>query len=381
MIQYNYPTTLLYGEGALEECVNRIAQLFYRNILIVTDPGILSLNIHQPLLKLLDTYGVPYELFTDTHSNPTESDVQKGTALYSIHSCDAIIAFGGGSSIDTAKAILFMATHALPLSEFQDSLGGTQKMTNPLPPLYAIPTTAGTGSEVGRCAVITLSDEKKKALFFHPDLVPKIAVLAPELTIGLPKTLSVTTGVDALVHNIEAYFAPLYHPMASAIAREGIAMVLHELPIVYNDPINYDARGKMLLASTMGATAFQKGLGMIHAMAHPISAHFNLHHGLANALLLPICVEWLETHIDDEVHIAKMNTIKNIVHIGEEGSLSSYFVEFLEQFDITLGLHRYGISETDVPQLARDAYADESRLTNMIPISVDDFETLYREAL
>ncbi|MGL1888386.1 MAG: iron-containing alcohol dehydrogenase [Reichenbachiella sp.] len=381
MIQYNYPTTILYGEGALVECVSRIAQQSYHNILIVTDPGIISLNIHQPLLRLLDTKAVPYTLFSDTQSNPTEDDIEKGSALYTDDACDAVIALGGGSSIDTAKTILFMATHTLPLSEFQDSLGGAQKMVNPLPPLYAIPTTAGTGSEVGRCSVVTLRSEKKKALFCHPDLVPKIAVLAPELTTGLPQNLTVTTGIDALVHNIEAYFAPLYHPMASAIALEGFTMVLHELPIVFNDPINYDARGKMLLASTMGATAFQKGLGMIHAMAHPISAHFNLHHGLANALLLPICIEWLETHLDDEIQIAKMDTIKNIVHIGEEGSLSTYFVEFLEQFNITLGLHQYGISEADVPQLALDAYADESRLTNMVPISVDDFETLYREAL
>ncbi len=381
MIQYNYPTTILYGEGALAECISRIAQESYRSILIVTDPGIVSLNVHQPLLQLLDTQGVPYILFSETHSNPTEDDIEKGCALFIEHSCDAVVAFGGGSSIDTAKVILFMGTHSLPLREFQDSLGGAEKMTNPLAPLYAIPTTAGTGSEVGRCAVVTLREEKKKALFFHPDLIPKIAVLAPELTVGLPQTLTVTTGIDALVHNIEAYCAPLYHPMASAIALEGFTMILHELPIVFDDPINYESRGRMLLASTMGATAFQKGLGMIHAMAHPISAHFNLHHGLANALLLPVCIEWLETHADNEIHIAKLTTLKNIARIGEEGSLSTFFAEFLEQFNISLGLHQYGISETDISQLAQDAYADESRLTNMIPIRLEDFEELYREAL
>ncbi|MBW1898016.1 MAG: iron-containing alcohol dehydrogenase, partial [Deltaproteobacteria bacterium] len=282
---YNYPTTILSGQGSLKEFCDRLKEKSHRRPLVVTDKTIRTCGVLDKLIVLLKEREIRFHVFDDTHPNPIEEDVEKGTAAYQENNCDSIIAIGGGSPMDAAKAIKIMAAHPEPLAQYDDAKGGDQKITQPMPPLYAIPTTAGTGSEVGRSAVIILKATGKKTIFFHPDLIPDIAILEPELTAGLPKEITAATGIDAFVHCLETYFAPGLHPMADGIAKEGMELILEWLPKAISDGRDLEARERMLIAAAMGAVAFQKGLGMIHSLAHPLSSRFDIHHGLANALL------------------------------------------------------------------------------------------------
>jgi alcohol dehydrogenase class IV len=280
-----------------------------------------------------------------------------------------------------------MVVHKPPLSQYDDALGGDAKIVHPMPPLFAIPTTAGTGSEVGRSSVITIKDTGRKTIFFHPNLIPDIAVLDPALTVGLPPYITAATGMDAFTHCMEAFLVGSLHPMADAIALEGMKMIIENLPKVIDNPKDLDARGKMLLAATMGATAFQKGLGMIHSMAHPLSAEYNIHHGLANALLIKFCLEFtvektMETENQDlrkklEMigDIISSNTLDNISYI-------SYILEdFIKFIGITLGLSEHGVLVEDVPTLAKLAFEDSCHATHPFSVTIEDFTAVYTRAL
>jgi alcohol dehydrogenase class IV len=249
-------------------------------------------------------------------------------------------------------------------------------------PLFAIPTTAGTGSEVGRSGVIIMRGTGKKTIFFASQLMPNIAVLDPTVTVKLPKHITAATGIDALTHCLEAYLAPGFHPMADGIAREGISLVLHELPIAYHDGTDLTARGKMLMAATMGATAFQKGLGMVHSLAHPLSSQFQLHHGLANALLLPYAMKFLENKLQS----ADLSRLKKVQSLfsekGIEGeSLSDCCAIFITSLGVKFGLRQYGIAEEAILKLSAEAFSDPCHQTNIIPVTQDDLAMVYRSAL
>lgn len=382
MKQYNYPTTILYGEGSLAEGAKRVSTQGFKKPLLVTDKTLTKVGIAEKVKKIFSEAGVNCILFDEVHANPIEDDVEKGVEIFKKEKCDCLVALGGGSPMDAAKVIMLAATHPGPLEIYDDAIGGDQKITNPLPTLFAIPTTAGTGSEVGRSGVIIMKKTNNKTIFFHPTMMPKIAILEPELTRGLPAWVTAATGIDAFTHCMEAYFAPGFHPMADGIALEGIKLVLKNLPIVIKDGNQLEARGEMLLAASMGATAFQKGLGMIHSLAHPLSSECNLHHGLANALMLPKSVEFLEKSALKADQRGRLSRVQNL--FDERGlakaTLSISCYEFFKSVGIQFGLRNHGVKESQIGLLSDKAFKDPCHQCNMIPVTQDNLKSVYQEA-
>lgn len=383
MQQFNFPTTILFGDDAISRLTSIISRQEHRHLLVVTDSTLVDLGIAANVIETLSGSGARLTVFDQVHPNPIEDDIDAGTAVFKENRCDAIVALGGGSPMDVAKVIKFMATHGGPLAQYEDRLGGDALIINPMPPVYAIPTTAGTGSEVGRCSVITLRATQKKTIFFAPQLIPDVAVLAPELTTGLPPHITAATGIDAFTHCLEAWLAPGFHPMADGIALEGIKLCLEHLKRCVTNGSDLDSRGKMLMAATMGATAFQKGLGMIHSLAHPLSAHFGLHHGLTNALLLPASIAFLEKSALSDPQRTRLAEIQRLFELsGMTGpSVSSLSRQWFEQLGITFGLASHGIPEGRLEFLADEAFDDPCHATNVIPLSRDDLLATYRAAL
>jgi len=383
MQQYNFPTTIYYGRGSIETFVETLKGKKHERTLIVTDRTLREIGLLDRLAGLLDGGGIQYSIFADTHPNPSKEDVESGARAFKESGCDSLIAMGGGSPIDTAKAVKIMVAHPAPLEQYDEARGGDRLITAPMPPLYAIPTTAGTGSEVGRSAVIVIPESGKKTIFFHPSLMPDIAVLEPEFTAGLPPHITAASGIDAFTHSLEAYFASGFHPMADGIALEGIALVLDWLPVAVRDGQNLEARERMLLAATMGAVAFQKGLGMIHSLAHPLSTRCGMHHGLANALLLPYGVRFLEEAGLDDEQKGRIGKVRAM--FGERGldrgDLSKSCEGFVEGVGIQLGLLENGVREKDLESLSEEAFDDPCHPYNMIPVTREDLLSVYRAAL
>ncbi|MBC2716941.1 MAG: iron-containing alcohol dehydrogenase [Desulfobacteraceae bacterium] len=383
MNQYNFPTIILSGQGALAEFVHRLTVKNYQRVFVVTDAILKACGVLGKLTSLLDAHQVAFSVFAETHPNPIEEDVTKGTAAFKATRCDSIIALGGGSPMDAAKAIKIMAANEPPLAQYDDAIGGDRLIKEPMPPLYAIPTTAGTGSEVGRSAVIISSTTGKKAIYFHPDLLPDMAVLEPELTVGLPPHITAATGVDAFVHCLEAYFAPGFHPIADGIALQGLELVLDWLPRAVEDGRNLDARERMLIAATMGAAAFQKGLGMIHSLAHPLSSRCNMHHGLANALLMPAAISFIENaNLDTD----QRNRVKRVQALFSDrgypsGGLAEMCRQFIENLGIAPGLLNHSVLGKDLESLAQEALEDPCHQANMIPVELADLLSVYKAAL
>jgi len=375
MVQYNFPTVVLFGENSVAEIPNRLNDLNLKSCMLVTDPGLISAGLVDFFKFVFEDTSIKINVFSEVHANPLEEDVINGVNFYNNYNCDCIIALGGGSPMDVAKTVRFMTVHDFPLDQYDDALGGEKLMINPLPPLFAVPTTAGTGSEVGRSSVITLKSTGKKTIFFHPDLTPDIAVLDPNFTLGLPPHITSATGIDAFTHCYEAFIVDSFHPMADAIAIKGIELVLKNLPLVINNGNDILARGKMLLSATMGATAFQKGLGMTHSMAHPMSAEFGTHHGLANALCLPACVKHtLEKSIEDRVLNKKLNIIAKLFNSTATASdLPKFILEFIENLGIKMGIQHQNISETDIERLSELALIDSCHQTHPYKVRKSDF--------
>ena len=381
MRQYNYPTTILFGEGALAELGRRL-QGRIRKTLLVTDATLAKAGLADRVTRVLQGEGVAAVVFAGTHPNPIEEDVEKGLEAYRAEGCDALVALGGGSPMDTAKVIRFMAAHPGPLARYDDAKGGDKLIVNPMPPLYAIPTTAGTGSEVGRSGVILMRDTGKKTIFFHPRLMPDIAVLEPSLTAGLPPAITAATGIDAFTHCLEAYFVDAFHPMADGIALEGIRLILKALPAAYANGQDLEARGAMQMAAAMGATAFQKGLGMIHSLAHPLSARYNTHHGLANALLLPDSLAFLEASPLPPAAGAKLERVQALFREAglDRGSLSASARAFFEALGVPFGLRNHKVPQGDLEPLSRDAFEDTCHASNIVPVKREDLLAVYRAA-
>jgi len=343
---------------------------------------------------------IPTKIFSDLKGNPFGSHVQKGVEQFKNGKHDGVIAFGGGSSLDVGKSIALLESNDRPLWDFSgegnfwkennyiESMA-KNKMSNPnnVKPIIAIPTTAGTGSEASRAAAIINEKTNVKKIVFHPRMLPTLTILDPELTIGLPKFLTAATGMDAFTHCAEAYLVDSFHPMADALAVEGMKMIVANLPKVLDEPGNLDARGKMLLAASMGATAFQKGLGMIHSMAHPLSAEFNIHHGLANALLIKFGMEFtiaktLET--SNQALMEKLNLIGNIIlnsTTEDIALLPENLNNFIHNLGISGGLEQHGILPNHIPKLAQLAFEDSCHATHPFPVSIEDFHAVYTRAL
>jgi len=379
MNQFSFPTNILHGGGALGELANRIAE---KKLMFVTDPGLVKAGVVEQALAGLADCGAAFEIFDGVHPNPIEADVEAGAAFYNEHACNGLLALGGGSAMDVAKVIRFFASHPAPLAQYSVLDNGGAKISNTLPPFYAVPTTAGTGSEVGRGAVITLRDTGRKTLFVAPPLMPTIAVLEPTLTVGLPPHLTAATGIDAFTHCLESYLAPVYHPMADGVALEGIRLCLAHLNTAVADGQNLVARAQMQMAASMGAVAFQKDLGMVHSLAHPLSALHDTHHGLANALMLPDSVAFIEAANLTAVQQQRIQTIRTLfAETNRSGdSLADETRAWFAELGIKFGLKNHNIPADDLGNLADEAFLDTCHATNLIPVTRDDLAAVYKRA-
>jgi alcohol dehydrogenase class IV len=284
---WNYPTAIRFGAGRIVELPDALKAAAISKPLMVTDAGLANLPVTQNALRIVRDAGVPIALFSDVKSNPVAANVEAGIAALRAGGHDGVLAFGGGSGLDTGKVIAFMAGQTRPMWDFED-IGDWWTRADPkgILPVVAVPTTAGTGSEVGRSGVIT-DDQHTKKVIFHPAMMPKVVIADPELTVGMPPFITIGTAFDALAHCLEAYCALGYHPLADGLAAEGVRLVLENLPQVVADPNDLDARGNLMAAAAMGATAFQKGLGAIHSLSHPVGSLYDKHHGMTNALFMP----------------------------------------------------------------------------------------------
>jgi 4-hydroxybutyrate dehydrogenase len=381
-VVWNYPTRIVFGEGAIAELAAEARALGMKRALIVTDPGVVKAGLLGFVERALAAADVSHACFDGISSNPTEAEAAAATAAYRAAKADGVVAVGGGAALDVAKLVRILATEPLPLAEYDDAKGGDGKMKAMFPPMVAVPTTAGTGSEVGRSAVATLAATGKKTIFFHPKLIANVAILDPRLTETLPSSITAATGFDALTHNIEAYLAKGDHPMADAIAVKGIALCGAYLERAVKSPSDMEARGAMLKASMMGAVAFQKGLGVCHSLAHPLGAEHDLHHGLANALCLPATLDFTRTVVQ-----ARIATIARALGVRGEDEETLAFecagaIRALRQkVGLPDGLAAVGITEAQIAKLAPLAFEDVCHQMCPRRCTVQDLEQLYRVSL
>lgn len=376
---WSFPTRILYGVGAAGTTPDEAKKLGATKALIVTDPGVRSAGIVEPVEKALADAGIESSVFDGISSNPLESEVLGAADAFTKSKADLVVAIGGGSPLDVGKLVRLAATHPMPLAQYDDAVGGDAKVTEAMPPMIAIPTTAGTGSEVGRSGVVTIQATNRKTVIFAPSLIPSVAILDPEVTATMPPRTTAATGMDALTHCIEAYCAIGDHPMADAIALEGIALIAKHLENAVHDGKDLDARGAMLKASMMGAVAFQKGLGACHSLAHPLSAEHGMHHGLANALCLPAVLDFNRSAIPSKVSIvARLLGARG----GDKETLAfecAGAVRALrKKTGLPDGLEAAEIPEDDLERLAGLAFEDVCHQLNPRPCSVEDLASLYK---
>lgn len=376
---WNYPSNISAGAGRIAELPDACRSLDIQRPLLVTDPGLAALPMVRQALGQCETGGLGCRLFSDLRSNPCGDDVAAGVAAFSAGNHDGVIAFGGGSALDVGKAVALMSGQDRPLWDFEDS-GANWKRANEaaIAPIVAVPTTAGTGSEVGRAAIITDQERCLKKIIFHPGMLPRQVILDPELTVGLPPHITAATGMDALSHNLEALCSPGYHPMAEGIAIEGIRLVREFLPVAVKDGGNLDARLQMLVASTMGATAFQKGLGAMHALAHPLGALYDAHHGLLNAILMPYVLSANQSAI--EARISRLSAYIGLTEPDFAGFLS-WILELRSQLAIPHSLAEIGIDHHIADRVATMACEDPSAGGNPIAFSSAQYRQIFLRAV
>jgi 4-hydroxybutyrate dehydrogenase len=371
---WSFPTRILFGNGAVRE-LGKLAKDLGDTALIVTDPGVVKAGVIDAVRKSLDEAGVKHATFDGVHGNPYESDVDEGVAAYRKANAKLVIAVGGGSPLDVGKLVRLMVTHEAPIAQYDDAIGGDAKITKDVPPMLAVPTTAGTGSEVGRSGVVTVKATGRKTVIFAPRLMANAAILDPELTVGMPPRTTAATGFDALTHCLEAYLSVGDHPMADAIALGGLELAVQYLERATKNPNDLEARGAMMKSAMMGAVAFQKGLGATHSLAHPLSSEKGLHHGLANALCLPAVVAWNAEKIPERVgRVAKVFGVS-----GKE--LPDTIRQLRKTLDLPDGLRSEGVSENDLDKLADLAFEDACHRCNPRPCTRDDLRRLYEQSL
>ena len=375
---WNYPTTVLFGAGSLRKLGRAAAEAGMRRPLVVTDPGLAGLPVVAGLLQHLRDGGLDGPLFTDVKSNPVGRNVEAGVAAMREGDHDGVIAIGGGSALDTGKAMAFMVGQSRPIWDFEDR-GSNWKRADPstIKPIIAIPTTAGTGSEVGRAGVITDEATHTKKIIFHPKMLPGTAILDPEVTLGLPPALTAGTGMDALAHCLEAYCAPFYHPMAEGIAVEGVRLVKEALPAAFADGSDVAARGRMLTASAMGAVAFQKGLGAIHSLSHPVGAIYDTHHGLTNAVFMPYVLAFNRAAIEPKLN--RLAAWLDLPRLGYDGILD-WVLALRRELGIPHTLAELGVPTDRFDELARMAALDPTAGANPVRLGPDEARRLFEHA-
>ncbi|MFN5423248.1 MAG: iron-containing alcohol dehydrogenase [bacterium] len=375
--QYNFPTTIRFGAGVVNELGDYLKNNNLSNPLIVTDPVVAQLSFFKTIVGDLKKKNIGVEIFSDIHKNPVKSDVYKGTDAYDTTNRDSIIGIGGGAALDVARAIVLRVNHREDLFKYDDLIGGDIYVTNDVPHFITIPTTAGTGSEVGRSAIIADDETHQKKILFSPKLLAKIIFADPVLTMELPPAVTAATGMDALTHNLEAYIAKMEHPLCEGIALEGISLIGSAIEKAVNKP-DLESRSKMLIASLMGAVAFQKGLGVVHSLAHPLSSLLDTHHGLANAVNLPYGMEFNAPVCEDKFRkIARALEIKDETAKG----VVNYLHELNDKVNIPHKLSEIGVSAEHIETLSDLAIADFAHPNNPQPVTREDFKNLYQKAL
>jgi len=377
ILQYNFPTTIRFGAGAVKELGAYLKSNGLKAPLVVTDATVEQLPFFSSILESINHENIYPVTFSNIHKNPVKSDVYKGTEVYDAAQCDSVIGIGGGAAIDVARAIVLRVTHREDLFKYDDLIGGDVFVTNDVPHFITIPTTAGTGSEVGRSAIIADDETHQKKILFSPKLLAKIVFADPELTMNLPSFITAATGMDALTHNMEAYLAKNWHPMCDGIALEGISLIHQSLETAVKNP-TIESRSKMLIASLMGAVAFQKGLGVVHSLAHPLSSLLDTHHGLANAVNIPYGMQFNIVGFEEKfARIAQTLQLK--VHTGE--AVVQYLFDLNTRINIPHKLSDIGVKQVHIETLADLAFADFAHPNNPKPVSRNDFKNLYLAAL
>ena len=375
--QYNFPTIIRFGAGSSNELGDYLLKNNLSNPLIVTDPTVSQLDFFKKIIDELKKKNISTETFSEIHKNPVKSNVYKGTDVYDNTNRDSIIGIGGGAALDVARAIVLRVNHREDLFKYDDLIGGDVYVTNDVPHFITIPTTAGTGSEVGRSAIIADDETHQKKILFSPKLLAKIVFADPLLTMELPPFITAATGMDALTHNMEAYLAKMPHPLCEGIALEGISLIDQSLEKAVNGP-DLESRSKMMIASLMGAVAFQKGLGVVHSLAHPLSSLLDTHHGLANAVNIPYGMEF-----NIEGFGKKFRRIARTLELKEETgeAVVKYLFDLNSKINIPHKLSAIGVKEEHIETLADLAIADFAHPNNPKPVSREDFRNLYNKAL
>jgi alcohol dehydrogenase class IV len=377
---WSYPTAIKFGVGRIAELAEQCKASGITRPLLVTDKALASLPITAEALAVLDAAGLGRAVFSDVDPNPHEGNMAAGIAVYLAGQHDGVICFGGGSALDLGKMIALMAHQRADLSvwdleDIDDWF--TRADASKIAPIIAVPTTAGTGSEVGRAGVLTNSVTHKKKIIFHPKLMPVVTICDPALTVGMPKFITAGTGMDALAHCLEAYCSPFYHPMSQGIALEGMRLVFENLPKVYANPTDLDARAHMMSAAAMGAVAFQKGLGAIHSLSHPIGAVYNTHHGTTNAVVMPMVLDYNRSAIEDRINAAA-------AYLGITGGFDGFRAAIMDlraTLAIPANLTAMGVKREDLDMLTDMALEDPSCGGNPIPMTRENTRALFEACM
>jgi alcohol dehydrogenase class IV len=372
---WSFPTKIVFGNGAVSTLPEHVKAAGGKRALLVCDPGVVKAGLADKVRRVLEEGGVAVSVFDRVDPNPVEQNVFDGVAAFRSHSADVVVALGGGSPLDAGKLIALKVTHERPLVDYDDATGGDQYIGPNVPPIVTIPTTAGTGSEVGRSGVVTLKANHRKTVIFSPYLMARTAVLDPELTVSMPPRVTAATGFDALTHCVEAYLAKGDHPMADGIALMGVELCAKNIMRAVEAPADLEARGAMMKAAMMGAVAFQKGLGVCHSLAHPLSSEKNLHHGLANALCLPAVCDFNNVAVPDRIE-----RVRRLVDMTST-SLSNGLRALRDKLGLPNGLAAEGVTKADIPKLADKAMEDACWQSNPRKVIREDMVKLYELSL
>jgi alcohol dehydrogenase class IV len=375
--QYNFPTIIRFGAGAVKELPDHLKKNGFKNPLIVTDPNVRDLPFFKSIIESLHAQNIGAEIFSAIHKNPVKSDVLAGGEIFKQNKSDAIIGIGGGAAMDVARAVALRINHHRDLFDYDDLIGGDQYVTEDVPYFITVPTTSGTGSEVGRSAIISEDDTHRKRILFSPKLLAKIVFADPLLTMDLPPFITAATGMDALTHNMEAYIAKGFHPMAEGIALEGMKLINASIEQAVTRP-DLESRSKMMIGSLMGAVAFQKGLGIVHSLAHPLSSLIDTHHGLANAVNLPYGMRF--NYPGQEVQFSQMCRAMQLADEAGEAMVKHLF-ELNGKLGLPVQLRHIGVTKEHIETLADLAFADFCHPSNPIPVTRENFKERYLAAL
>lgn len=375
---WSYPTAVRFGAGRILEIADACAAAGIKKPLLITDRGLADMAITTKTLDLLETAGLGRAIFADVDPNPNEKNAAAGVQAFKDGGHDGVVAFGGGSGLDLGKLVAFLAGQTRPLWDFED-IGDywTRADADAIAPIVAVPTTAGTGSEVGRASVITNSETEEKKIIFHPKFLPAVVICDPELTVGMPKFITAGTGLDAFAHCVEAYCSPHYHPMSQGMALEGMRLVKEYLPRAYAEGRDLEARAHMMSAAAMGATAFQKGLGAIHALSHPIGAIYHTHHGTTNAVCMPAVLQFNKPAITGALGNAAN-------YLGIAGGFDG-FCAYVDDLNVSLGIPKtlvgLGIENPDIERIVAGALTDPSTGGNPVEMTKENTTALLHACL